>query len=42
MKKRQVEAIATMVIDDPAIDPPKAKVGRRKKNMTIVDAKSSV
>ena len=32
--------IATMVIDDPTVGPPKAKVGCSKKNMIIVDAKS--
>ena len=30
-----------MVIDDPAVGMPKAKVGHPKKNMIIVDAKSS-
>jgi hypothetical protein len=29
-----------MVTDDPVVGPPKAKVGRPKKNMMIVDTKS--
>ena len=40
-KKRQVEAIAMMVTNDPVASPSNAKVGCPKKNMTIVDAKSS-
>ena len=40
-KKRQVEAISTMVSSDPIVGPPKATMGCLKKNMMIVDAKSS-
>ena len=40
-KKKQVKAIATMVIDDLVVGPPKAKVGHPKKKMMIVDAKKS-
>ena len=39
LKKKQGEAIATMVTDDLVVGPPKAKVGRPKKNMMTIDAK---
>ena len=33
--KRQVEAVATMMTNNPVVGPPKAKVGRPKKNMLM-------